>query len=400
MLDFTIDFQDNSAKLLYLFSRKAQKKSFATELHLDKQSLIARPIMIAGFIGTMNVTASINRTNGTDQQPANAHILYGVTVFSIVYVFVLMIPTVIINAMTLFAVYKDPLKCFTKPLGMFSAGVIAADFILALIVFPFFGAADAIDLRIESTQSEGSDNYVSFVLYYIGSEVLMGAIITSFLTLLGLAVLQLIAVRSPMTFERYVTDRAVNIALIVIWNYAIVFVLVTHFLPSNGSRFMYIWFIIVHVSMVTVILVIVYIVTYVFFVVRATRQPDEENGKQITREFFKGTCMLSFLQILLVWPAVIMIYVGQFLDTSSVEMEVNLLIAQYICDDILFFKFLLDPIILIWRVPLYKRAIKTVYWRIFGLGDDGNVKGRISYNRANVPKKDDDSSEDVDVEVL
>lgn len=339
-------------------------------------------------------TPTLNSSTESDAVPENIDLYYGVTMFSIVFLFVVMIPTVIINGMTLFAIYKDPLKCFRNPLMVFATGVIVADFISGLIVFPFFGAVYAHDLHIGENDATGE-------VYHIAIEVLTATITISFLTLSGLAVSQLIAIKSPMRFDRCVTTRSVKIGLVVIWVYATLFTAIPYFFDYTTLHYFYFGYLIFHVTIITVSLVILYIVTYLFFAVRAARHLDEEENKQVTREFFKGSCILSLLQILLVWPATIALYAEEFLEPDDMETAVRIEAARLICDDLLFIKFLLDPIILVWRVPKYRLAMKKVYSRLCGFGQEVENKSRASYNRANISKKEDDESiEDVDVEVI
>ena len=123
----------------------------------------------------------------------------------------------------------------------------------------------------------------------------------------------------------------------------------------------------------------------------------------MSKEFFKGTCILALLQILLVWPVAITLYAETFLQADDVETEIRIEAARLISDDLLFTKFLLDPIILVWRVPKYRQAMKMVFPRCFGVGQDSGTKSRVSYSRSNVrvSKEDHENSmEDVDVEVM
>jgi len=87
-----------------------------------------------------NSTANSTLNATTEQEPSNLHVFIGTSIFSIVYLIVMMIPTTVVNGLTLFAIYKDPLKCFRNPLAIFVTGVIAADFLTGLIGEPIMAA--------------------------------------------------------------------------------------------------------------------------------------------------------------------------------------------------------------------------------------------------------------------
>ncbi|KXJ04586.1 hypothetical protein AC249_AIPGENE28302, partial [Exaiptasia diaphana] len=131
------------------------------------------------------------------------------------------------------------------------------------------------------------------------------------------------------------------------------------------------------------------------------RTVTNRSAPLVSKEFFKGTCILAVVQILLVWPVAITLYIETFLQAPDVETEIRIKAARQISDDLLFAKFLLDPIILVWRLPKYRQAMKLVFPRCFGAGQDSGTQSRVSYNRSNVKVSKEDhenSMEDVHVE--
>ncbi|XP_020907749.1 beta-3 adrenergic receptor-like [Exaiptasia diaphana] len=185
-------------------------------------------------------TPMTNTTEASFEDAANFHLYTGVTIFSTVFLFVITAPTLVFNGMTLFAIHKDPLKCFRNPLAMFMTGVLVADFISGLIVYPFFGAVYAHDLRVGINDS-------TYKVYHVAGEVLTATVTISFLTLLGLAISQLIAVNSPMRYDRWVTVRGVKTGLICIWIYAAAFISVPRFFRrGNWIDYVFLFFLISH----------------------------------------------------------------------------------------------------------------------------------------------------------
>ena len=218
-----------------------------------------------------------NTTEKPFEDAANFHLYIGVAIFSSVFLFVITGPTFVFNGMTLFAINRDPLKCFRNPLAMFMTGVLVADFIAGLIVYPFFGAVYVHELRVGTSDATNE-------VYHVAVEVLTATVIISFLTLLGLAISQLIAVNSPFRYDRWVTVRGVKTGLICIWVYAVVFTTIPHFFTDvKWIDYFFLFFLIFHVTVVTVALVILYIVTYLLFTARAARQLDLEENKQVIK---------------------------------------------------------------------------------------------------------------------
>lgn len=291
-----------------------------------------------------------------------------VTISSTVFLSLVALGTVITNGVALVAIFKDPLKCFRNPMATFITGILVSDFLTGLIVEPVLVTTYAIwtstDLDI--------DDYETI----IRSCQILGAVTvnTSFLTILALAVSQLLALRWPSVYNRYVTSTLAIFAIVCIWIYAILFAL----LPEIANMSIEIYFfvdLILHTTLISFVLVIIYIIIFFSFKramrrheVAAEAQQEDENRQEIPKqkvekEFLVGTFLVILVLIITVWPFTITFYILiiRVLKREFTHSFWKLYIAFVFFDNILYLKFLLDPLIFVWRLSKYREAINIVF---------------------------------------
>ena len=105
--------------------------------------------------------------------------------------------TVISNALLLFVIWKDPLRCFHAPTTSFIVGISVADLVSALTTEAFF-AAYYFTAYFRGIGLEGS---ALRTLFQAGSIISTVALSYSFLIVLGLSWSQYIAMKYPHKFQ-------------------------------------------------------------------------------------------------------------------------------------------------------------------------------------------------------
>lgn len=341
------------------------------------------------------VAPTTNHNHSHWEMPENFHILKAVWIFSFVYIFIVAIATVVVNSLTLYAIYKDPLKCFRNPLAIFVTGVLVADLVTGLIGEPVIVAG--------ITHGWRTGELIGFKVLIVGFVVFAASTTISFLTLLALAICQLLAIGWVQRYERSVSPRSAKIGTAVIWTVTIILFI--------ALAVVFVWMVIIlmilEVTLITIALVVIYIVSYHVFRNRVSRQENPLENRLVTKEFLKGTFLLVLVQLVTVWPYIACtIGIGAYYATSrqgSLRGWVNLEIVRAICNMLFVAKFVLDPIVLVWRIPKYKKSLKTVYAGCLGCCGcvKGEQEGRAAYNETRREDFDEDSHEEnVKVEVI
>lgn len=306
-----------------------------------------------------------------------------VSISSSVFLSIVALATVIINGISLYAIYKDPLKCFRNPFSVFITGILVSDFLTGLVVEPVFVASYTLWLT--------DVNINDYVKVIRSSQILSAVTInTSFLTVLALAVAQLIALRFPSLYNRAVKTPYAVLGIVAIWIYAILFAVI----PEMAKISIEVYFmvdLILHTTLISVALVIIYI--FIYFVFRRamrrhqeasdhgndpeqTPQPnlDEEHTEdnypspptqstsndKIEKDFLMGSFIVIVILMVTVWPFTICLYVWLFRPYGNMDFFIKDYIALIFFDDILFLKFFLDPLVFVWRLPKYRKAISIV----------------------------------------
>jgi len=306
------------------------------------------------------------------------------TVTSCVFLSFLAFSTVIINGITLYAIYKDPLKCFRNPFSVFITGILVSDFLTGLIVEPVFVASYALWM---------TDIDIRDLMKVIRTSQILSAVTinTSFLTVLALAVAQLISLRCPSSYNRVVKTSYAKLGIIAIWIYAILFAVI----PEMSSISLEVYFTVdltLHTALITVSLVIIYIVIYFVFV-RAMRRRQEvsEHGREteenpqthtsdehaevnianqnqsnekLEKDFLVTSIILIVILMVTIWPFTITLYIWLFRPYNDIDTFFKDYIALIFFDDIMFLKFFFDPLVFVWRMPKYRQAITMVTARV------------------------------------
>ncbi|XP_032232756.1 melanocortin receptor 5-like [Nematostella vectensis] len=280
---------------------------------------------------------------------------FSVVRFSIVFLSFLAVGTVLVNGIALLAIYKDPLRCFRTPLTIFITGILISNMATGLFVEPYFAVVYSM---LHFTNELADESYMTVVR---SAQVISSVTINaSFLTLLALAIAQLISLYKPQIYEKWITRTASVATVAAIWIYVVVFSLLPEIFTMNIGLF-FLVDLALHNTLLTVALISIYIGTFIVFHKAVQRSEianeNQNNRPKAEKEFIKGTFILTMLLILTVWPFSIALYIWLLRPYSSVSKILQEQIALYLCDNILFLKFLWDPVVFIWRVPKYRQSV-------------------------------------------
>ena len=321
-----------------------------------------------------------NPTTNTTEPAPNWHLYGAVETFSVIFLSFLALGTTTANGFTLFAIYKDPLKCFRTPLTIFITGILVSDFLTGLIVEPVLAALYSI-------------NYIHIHLLRTIQVVAMITINTSFFIILALAIAQFMALKVPIVYERWFTNRSSIVIIACIWAYSCTFALLPEIFHLSLWAF-YTIDLILNTTLVTIALIIIYILTYMVFKQKAREfagnnaehQPPvtQQANERVENDFLKGTFLLTVILILTVWPFMITLYIWIFNPYINMAKLVEESIALILCENILYLKFLWDPLIFILRVVKYRRAVVMVFTDVVhacGFRCLPGGAGAVAYNR-------------------
>ena len=356
----------------------------------------------------MNVTT--NLTNATSFQNSTRNLDYEFNVIGSVFIFAisfLAVATTLSNGLFLLTFYKDPLKCLRTPSAIFIAGLTSANFLTGLIVEPALVGVTAL-----SYVSEWS---VSLQRFYRFVEAFSFVTITSsFLIMLALGIVQYWLIKYPRFYDKAVSQKSALIGVIFIFVYSIFFAVLPELTGIN--KFVHYFIdLVVHNSLLTLALVILYMLIHCEFHKLAQRHRSadpEENGegqgpsaeqmesekqrRQAEKDVVYGTIILTLVLIITVWPLCISLFIA-VLYNFTVEVFIAIIVSQFI----LLWKFVLDPFVFAWRLRKYRKALVMVVQGICPCGKP-SVPGATYQRRGSamgIPQSEPDD-DDVDVTVV
>ncbi|KAL9981010.1 hypothetical protein ACROYT_G009662 [Oculina patagonica] len=305
----------------------------------------------------------MNSTNVTNSTTKDGD-LYVFNIFEasvLIFISVLAVATAVSNGLFLWTFYKDPLKCLRTPSAIVIAGLTSANFLTGLVVEPAF-----VVFYIWQYVSDTED--VEFFLRFAQafSFITMN---TSFLLMLALAIIQYLLIKYPRVYQTTVSPKSAFVGVVVIWIYAIFFALLPEMFEVDGYAY-FLTDMILHVTLLTVVLVILYIAIYYEFRNLAERHRNadlgentegrgssleptdsEQQRRQAEKDFVYGTFILTLILIITVWPFCISLFI-MFNDFS-----IGAYIAVMITQIFLLWKFALDPFVFAWRLRKFRKSL-------------------------------------------
>lgn len=350
----------------------------------------------------MNSSNLTNATNSTYSE--DYHVYFMVEAFSIMILFVLAIATVISNGVFLFTYYKDPLQCLRTPSAIFIAGLTSANFLTGLIVEP---AYVVFYLWAYTSDSEDLWKFLRFAQAF--SFFTMNA---SFLIMLGLGIIQYLLINSPRIYDKFVSPKSARIGVVFIWIYAIFFALLPEIFDVDDFAYI-LTDLILHVTLLTIALLILYIAIYFQFRKLAERHRNadlgenagqeglsaeatesEQRRRQAEKDFVYGTLILTAMLIITVWPFCITLALVLF------NFTLNGYIALMIAQLFLLWKFAMDPFVFAWRLRKFRKSLILAMQRTCCCPNP-SLLGATYIRQDEVPSpKPEDDDDDMEVTVI
>lgn len=277
---------------------------------------------------------------------------------------VLSVVTTTTNILLLFAIWKDPLKCFKSSAKYFIVGLSIADLITGVTTEPFF-AAYYFTQFFKKTLHPGS---LLTRLFSIGGIISSVALKYSFLVVLALSWSQLTAISFPHHYRKFITPRNIMIFLVCAFMYLVLF---------TAVQFMGILDIITfhkidvgHSTFLSANLLIVSVLLYYAYRRRSALRETStkrQNGKQareksLDQQFTIVSIYLGAILLLCALPHVTTVYIFLFPTGALIgQTYLNLLVLLRISDVLLFIKVCVDPFIYAWRLPNYRKTLLKLF---------------------------------------
>ena len=346
-------------------------------------------------------TTNVTNTSSYEDWDGELHIIGGLYLLALAG---LSIATVLSNGMFLWTFYKDPLKCLRTPSAVFLAGLTSANFLTGLIVEPAFVGVIVLSFVYNDS--------LNLTRYYRFAEAFSFVTITSsFLLMLALGITQFLLIKLPRVYQKATSPKSALIGVIAIFIYSIFFAVLPE-LTGIDKFVHYFVDLVIHETLLTVVLVILYIVIYCEFRKLAQRhrsadlgesdegqeQTDaEKQRRQAEKDFVFGTIILTVVLIITVWPLCISLFFVMLWDDFSIGLFIAVMVSQLI----LLWKFAVDPFVFAWRLRKYRKSLVLVVQRACPCGKP-SVPGAVYQREGSamaIPQSEQDD-DDVDVTVV
>ena len=320
--------------------------------------------------------APFNQTNQTD---TFGQMMYARTELASGFTLAILSPiTVATNLLLITAIFKDPLKYFKKPTSHFVLGLSVADLLCGLLVEPFF----AMYYFCRYFRAGAEFQAISQSLFLVGSIISTASLNASFMMVLMLSVVQVIAIECPYRYKTWVKKKTVISCVVITWVYFTIFSL----LPVLGVD-QFVFFKInltLHATLISIVLALVQVMMYRAFRGRLQHQniinrlPSSSNShddsqqrsgakkhlvkkqnrcRLFDRNFIIMTFYLAAILLFAAFPHIGVFYVFLYRKTGSLEEELSLNILLRISDLLLFMKVAADAFIFAWRLPTYRKSL-------------------------------------------
>lgn len=308
-----------------------------------------------------------NSTFPSNSSSADCRFYFYTELFTGICLAILSPITITSNALLLFTIFKDPLKCFRAPATYFIVALASVDLGTGLIVEPFLTAPRVRRyVNWPFTQDEPYNT-----LEQIGSNLSYVGLNSSFLFVLGLILVQFIAIAYPHHYRSVVTTRRVLACV----GFSLMYFTGFHVLlfVNVSQKIIELVDLYLHSTLITVFLVVGFAM-----LLRAYRQHaiasrrlrvgssfSGRTGKSLTnemneRKFTIVALLVSGILILCILPNLVTVHVWLYTKRDDQPDCSDLTSVVFLTNLILYVKVSLDAFIFAWRLPRYRRSLKLV----------------------------------------
>ena len=279
--------------------------------------------------------------------------------------------TVISNALLLFTIFKDPLKCFRTSPTYFIVALALVDLITGIFIEPFF-IMDRLVRYIRWSFRLVSEPYKS--LSFFGGMFSYVGLNASFLFVLGLIVSQFISITYP--HRAIVTTRRVLACAILSCVYFTGLILLEYVgvpLATLSKVDLHL-----HSTLITVLLISSSLLLLISFhkfeetsrrittqnsetrYARGGHESKNRRNRISQRQFTIVTLILSGILIVCSIPHIVLVHLRFYMKQETLQERLDLSAFVKIGDEMMFVKVALDAFIYAWRLAKYRRSLRIV----------------------------------------
>ena len=280
---------------------------------------------------------------------------------SAIYLINVSLISMVANGLLLAVLFFDPLKILRTATTYFLIGLALVDLLLAATQEAMYATCFIMMfLRHPATLATCT------LLLNVGWNMLVAAMNASLLIVLAFTVTQYTVVISPLRYARSVTKTRVKICVLLIYVYTRFFIL----LQEMGVSVIVLAHInvILHLFIVPNLTIIFYVLLYKAFKKQMSASENLREGNNVQNRDRHTTLerkfiIMNFLLIAILFlccDPIVILWAVRWFSNGFNPSSPKALIAYLMLENVLYLKLLLDPFVLVWRVPKYRQALKIV----------------------------------------
>ena len=279
---------------------------------------------------------------------------------SSIFIIIVSPMTIVANSLLLVTFLVDPLKIFRNPTSYFLIGLAIVDLLTALIQEPIYATCFML-MYFQHPSWTKCKSWMKFTAYFSAFPISISASIVFAFTLT-----QYIVVASPLRYGRMITKKKALLSVVAMYLYHTLFCCLPLMgVPQKTKHAIDLFF---HRYTVVLVTIVVYIILHYTMKKKMTagRSLQSEKGRhvQVQRSFFRINVVLLIIMIMFFVPSVLLMTIRFFLDDIfTARYGIRVLVVNLMTDNLLYLKFLFDPIVYAWRMSKYRKSLKSTVYR-------------------------------------
>ena len=279
---------------------------------------------------------------------------------SSIFIIIVSPMTIVANSLLLVTFLVDPLKIFRNPTSYFLIGLAIVDLLTALIQEPIYATCFML-MYFQHPSWTKCKSWMKFAAYFSAFPISISASIVFAFTLT-----QYIVVASPLRYGRMITKKKALLSVVAIYLYHTLFCCLPLMgVPQETKHAIDLFF---HRYTVVLVTIVVYIILHYTMKKKMTagRSLQSEEGRhvQVQRSFVRINVVLLIIMIMFFVPSVLLMTIRFFLDDIfTARYGIRVLVVNLMTDNLLYLKFLFDPIVYAWRMSKYRKSLKSTVYR-------------------------------------
>ena len=279
---------------------------------------------------------------------------------SSIFIIIVSPMTIVANSLLLVTFLVDPLKIFRNPTSYFLIGLAIVDLLTALIQEPIYATCFML-MYFQHPSWTKCKSWMKFAAYFSAFPISISASIVFAFTLT-----QYIVVASPLRYGRMITKKKALLSVVAIYLYHTLFCCLPLMgVPQETKHAIDLFF---HRYTVVLVTIVIYIILHYTMKKKMTagRSLQSEEGRhvQVQRSFFRLNVVLLIIMIMFFVPSVLLMTIRFFLDDIfTARYGIRVLVVNLMTDNLLYLKFLFDPIVYAWRMSKYRKSLKSTVYR-------------------------------------